>query len=96
MSFLAFMKILESSSTRYDKGIHLLSLGKMNKIYDQINPYITSGMQVLDVGCGTGALTLRGAMKGAIVKGIDINAEMLNICKDRIKQANLEDIIINL
>lgn len=91
MSFLAFMKILESSASRYDKGINFLSLGNMKKIYNKIDPYIQSGDKVLDIGCGTGALTLRAALKEAHVKGIDINAEMLAICTDRISAANVSD-----
>ena len=91
MSFLAFMKILESSASRYDKGINILSLGNMNKIYNKIDIFIHSGNKVLDIGCGTGALTLRAALKNAYVKGIDINAEMLAICAERIKKAELND-----
>ena len=85
------MKILESSSSRYDKGINLLSFGKMKKVYDQIDLYISPDMTVLDLGCGTGSLLLRAALKGAAVKGIDINPEMLNICRSRVKDANLEN-----
>ena len=91
MSFLAFMKILESSSSRYDKGINYISLGSMKKVYDKILPYCNIDSKILDLGCGTGALTLRAASKGSYVKGIDINAEMLNICRDRVKMAQLEN-----
>ena len=91
MSFLAFMKILESSATRYDKGINLLFFGRMNKIYDQISAYVSKDSKILDIGCGTGSLTIRSALLGANVKGIDINAEMLDICRRRIEEMNLKD-----
>ena len=91
MSFLAFMKILESSSSRYDKGINYISLGSMKKVYDKILPYCTNDTKILDLGCGTGALTLRAGSKGSNVKGIDINAEMLNICRERVNLARLDD-----
>lgn len=94
MSFLAFMKILESSASRYDKGISLLSLGNMNKIYDQINSYVDEGDKILDIGCGIGSLTIRAAGLGGIVKGIDINSEMLAICSKRIENFDLKENII--
>ncbi len=91
MSFLAFMKILESSASRYDKGINLLSLGNMNKIYDLIESYINNDDKILDIGCGTGSLAIRAASIGANVKGIDINAEMLAICSKRLENTNLKN-----
>jgi demethylmenaquinone methyltransferase/2-methoxy-6-polyprenyl-1,4-benzoquinol methylase len=44
---------------------------------------------VLDIGCGTGALTLRAAIKGARVKGIDKNPMMLKIAQKKAIEANL-------
>ena len=42
---------------------------------------ISSGVQVLDVGCGTGIYTQELLMKGARVIGMDISPEMLSIAK---------------
>jgi len=42
---------------------------------------------VLDIGCGTGALTLRAARNGAKVKAIDINAQMMEIAKQKIERS---------
>ena len=89
MSTYILMKILESSPSRYDKGISILSFGKLNKSYDRLVSQIQKGQLVLDIGCGTGALTLRAANKGAIVKGIDINAQMLDIAQKRSNEMNL-------
>jgi len=44
---------------------------------------------VLDLGCGTGTLTLKAASKGAAVKGIDINVQMLEIAQKRAEKAAL-------
>ena len=85
------MKVLESSATRYDKGIKIISFGKINKIYDQISNYITPGCKVLDIGCGTGAISLRVAQKGADVTGIDINPEMISICKEKADKLGLQE-----
>jgi ubiquinone/menaquinone biosynthesis C-methylase UbiE len=65
------MKVLESTPERYDAGIRMLTLGKLDQVYDRLASYIKSDQRVLDIGCGTGALTLRAALKGANVKGID-------------------------
>ena len=81
MSTYILMKILESAPSRYDKGIRILTLGRLDEAYDRLTSHIKRGQKVLDIGCGTGALTLRAALKGANVKGIDINPQMLEIAK---------------
>jgi demethylmenaquinone methyltransferase/2-methoxy-6-polyprenyl-1,4-benzoquinol methylase len=91
MSTYVLMKILESAPRRYDRGIRLLTLGRVDKAYDRLTSHIKPGQQVLDVGCGTGALSLRAAQSGAAVKGIDINAQMLEIADQRIAAAGLAD-----
>ncbi len=85
------MKILESSPDRYDKGIGILSFGTLNKSYDRLTSQIKKGQLVLDIGCGTGALTFRAASKGAIVKGIDTNPQMLDIARKRSNEKNLSE-----
>ncbi len=66
------MKIFESAPDRYDKGIRILTLGRLDKVYNHLTSYIKSGQRVLDIGCGTGALTLRAAQRSSKVKGIDV------------------------
>jgi ubiquinone/menaquinone biosynthesis C-methylase UbiE len=78
------MKILESAPDRYDRGIRILTLGRLDRVYDRLTSRIQKGQRVLDIGCGTGALTLRAARKGARVRGIDINPQMLKIAQKRI------------
>ena len=89
MSTYILMKILESAPSRYDKGIRVLTLGRLDKVYDRLASHIKGGQRVLDLGCGTGALTIRAAQKGAKVKGIDINPQMLEIAQKRAAEANL-------
>jgi ubiquinone/menaquinone biosynthesis C-methylase UbiE len=89
MSTYILMKVLESTPNRYDRGIRILTLGRLDKAYDRLASHIREGQSVLDLGCGTGALTLRAAQKGARVKGIDINAQMLDIARKRVAEANL-------
>ena len=87
MSTYVLMRILESAPHRYDLGIRLLTLGAVGPAYDRLVSHVDEGDRVLDVGCGTGALTLRAAEKGAHVKGIDVNTEMLAVAKDKISKA---------
>jgi demethylmenaquinone methyltransferase/2-methoxy-6-polyprenyl-1,4-benzoquinol methylase len=83
------MKVLESAPSRYDRGIRILTLGRLDKTYDRLVSRITGGQKVLDIGCGTGALTLRAARMGARVKGIDINPQMLEIARQKAARAGL-------
>lgn len=84
------MKLLESAPFRYDTGIRILTFGNIDKAYDRLIAHVKEHQRVLDIGCGTGALTLRAAQKGAKVKGIDINPLMLEIAKKRAAERELE------
>jgi demethylmenaquinone methyltransferase/2-methoxy-6-polyprenyl-1,4-benzoquinol methylase len=90
MSSFVYMKILESQPERYDRGITLLSLGAVDRcrrrlIEDNVRP----GLRVLEIGCGTGALTLLAAGKGADVVGFDVSAGMLSVARRKIDAAGL-------
>lgn len=90
MSTYVLMRVLESAPHRYDLGIRLLTLGSVDRAYDELVRHIDDGHRVLDIGCGTGALALRAALRGATVKGIDLDAQMLEIARRRAKQAGVE------
>ena len=89
MSTYVLMRILETAPRRYDAGIRLLTLGKLDRAYERLVSNIGGGQRVLDIGCGTGALTLRAARNGGQVTGIDISAEMLDIAGQRVREADL-------
>jgi ubiquinone/menaquinone biosynthesis C-methylase UbiE len=89
MSTYVLMRILESAPSRYDKGLRLLTLGRLDEAYDHLASHIEKGQRILDIGCGTGALTLRAAQRGAQVKGMDVGPQMLEIAQQRIEEANL-------
>lgn len=88
MSAYVLMKVLESAPGRYDLGIRLLTLGQVDRAYDRLVSRIQTGQRVLDIGCGTGALTVRAARRGARVVGIDVNAQMLDIARRRVAGIN--------
>lgn len=89
MSTYILMRILESTPSRYDLGIRIITLGRLGPIYDRLSSHIREGDRVLDVGCGTGALTLRAAQRGARVKGIDVNSQMLAIARKRVIEGDV-------
>ena len=83
------MKLLESAPSRYDRGIRLLIGRRLDKAYERLTSQIKEKDKVLDIGCGTGTLSLRAAKRGAVVKGIDINSRMLEIAQIRARKENL-------
>jgi ubiquinone/menaquinone biosynthesis C-methylase UbiE len=93
MSTYVLMRILESAPARYEFGIRILTLGRVDKAYDRLASHVESGSKVLDIGCGTGALTVRAAQRGAKVKGIDINAQMLEIARQKVRKAGLTETV---
>lgn len=94
MSTYVLMRILESSPRRYDLGIRLLTLGHLDRAYDRLVGRIERGQRVLDLGCGTGALTLRAARRDAAVKGIDVNPQMLEIADRRMREAGVAERVV--
>ena len=86
------MKWLETSPKDYDRGIQLLTLGKIQQIKEKIaNNYIREGMRVLEIGCGTGMLTSMMASRGAIVTGIDAAPAMLAEAEKKVAAEGLAD-----
>jgi len=85
------MKILESAPSRYDSGVHLLTFGGIDAAYDRLVSHVSRGQKVLDLGCGTGMLSLRAAQKGATVKAIDVNPQMLEIAARRARESGVLD-----
>ncbi len=85
------MKVLESRPKRYDLGIKLLTWGRVGKYHDYMASHVRKNQHVLDLGCGTGSLTIKLARMGAIVVGIDRNPDMSDIARVKIKNEQLED-----
>jgi magnesium-protoporphyrin O-methyltransferase len=53
-------------------------------------PVDLTGVTVLDAGCGTGALSLEAARRGAQVTAIDISPKLVGIAGDRFKAVSEE------
>jgi ubiquinone/menaquinone biosynthesis C-methylase UbiE len=80
VSTYVWMRILESAPHRYDFGIRLLSLGHIDSVHNQVAE-LARGPEALDLGCGTGNLTLRLAARGLRVTGVDLSPEMLGVAR---------------
>lgn len=55
-------------------------------------PESLAGKRVLDAGCGTGALALELANKGASVVAIDLSPNLIELAKERIAPADRQNI----
>jgi len=91
VSTYVLMRLLESAPRRYERGMRWLTFGHLDRAYDTLAGEIDPGASVLELGCGTGALTRRVARRGATVKGIDVNPEMLAIARAHVEAEQLSD-----
>ena len=82
MSTYVLMRWLESAPGRYDRGLKLLSRGRIEGVYEAIAERVAApGRRILDIGCGTGGVALACAARGARVSGIDHSTEMLAVAR---------------
>ena len=87
-----FMKWLETKPGDYDRGIQILTLGRIQHIKEEIaNGYVHEGTRVLEIGCGTGTLTLMMARRGATVTAIDASPRMLAEAEKKVKDSGLNE-----
>jgi ubiquinone/menaquinone biosynthesis C-methylase UbiE len=86
MSSLALMRLLESAPARYDAGIRMLTLGRVEQIRDALAEAAvpSPGTRVLEIGCGTGAVTQKLVARGASVTAVDQNPEMVERARARL------------
>ncbi len=89
-----FMKWLETTPGDYDRGIQLLTLGRLRGLKERLGAeYIQPGARVLEIGCGTGTLAILMAKRGAHVTAIDVSPLMLAEAQRKVKEVGLEDTI---
>ncbi len=78
MSTLVYMKMLEQNPVKYDRGMRIITVGRIDRIKREIaTAWIDPGHDVLEIGCGTGSLAALMTARGARVVGIDISDNML-------------------
>ncbi len=71
------MRKLEEEPDTYDSKFTTLTKGINLKVQDWILNRINSDESILEVGCGTGTLASKMALKGNNVLAIDINSKMI-------------------
>lgn len=77
-------------SNEYDRTLGSLSFHR--ELLDLVvsNTRVAEGDQVLDLGCGTGLLSLRYARKPCVsITGVDYSREMVKIFRDKIRRLKL-------
>lgn len=92
------MKWLETKPEDYDRGIRLLTLGRLYPLKQRIaSDYIQqngrSDVRVLEIGCGTGTLALLMAKQGARVTAVDASPAMLNEARRKATAAGFSEAI---
>jgi demethylmenaquinone methyltransferase/2-methoxy-6-polyprenyl-1,4-benzoquinol methylase len=80
------MRWLESAPERYDAGMNALTFGRVALLHDAVAEAATrrEHARVLEIGCGTGAVTQRLVARGAKVTAVDQNPEMLERARTRL------------
>jgi ubiquinone/menaquinone biosynthesis C-methylase UbiE len=87
-----FMKWLETKPSMYERGIRILTLGRLERMHALMGrEYARPGVHVLELGCGSGELVVRLARAGAQVEGIDASKAMLAEAKRRIERQGVGD-----
>jgi ubiquinone/menaquinone biosynthesis C-methylase UbiE len=87
-----FMKWLETSPQNYDRGIQILTLGRLKSLKEKIvNEFVRPGKRVLEIGCGTGSLAEMMAERGVSVTGIDASPAMLAEAQKRVADKDFKE-----
>lgn len=91
MSTLALMRWLEGSPERYDAGMRVLTLGRVTPLHAAVVAASVAkpGDRVLEIGCGTGSVTVRLVAAGARVTALDQAPAMLEQARARLPEADV-------
>jgi len=84
--------------TEYSQFAHVYDVFMEDAPYDQwvsftkdiCDKYDSSPKKVIDLGCGTGEISLRLANKGYVVTGVDLSQDMLTIADQKSQEQGLE------
>ncbi len=95
MSTLALMRFLESAPDRYDWGMTALTFGRVRSVHQAIAAAAVRApdAKVLEIGCGTGAVTQLIAERGAHVTAVDQNPQMLEIARRRLASQSAVELV---
>jgi ubiquinone/menaquinone biosynthesis C-methylase UbiE len=83
-------KIYQSEGDRYEALISREDYqGNIPRVIDEI--INVDGLEILDLGAGTGRLTLLLASRAKSIRAFDISAEMLRVCRERLIASGLSN-----
>jgi ubiquinone/menaquinone biosynthesis C-methylase UbiE len=83
-------KIYQSEGDRYEALISREDyLGNIPRTIDEI--IHVEGLDILDLGAGTGRLTLLLAPRAKSLRAFDVSAEMLRVCRERLIASGLSN-----
>lgn len=85
-----FMKLLERRPTSYDRRMEIASRGRVRAAKGAVAAEVSSGQQVLEIGCGTGELGAMMCARGASVEGFDLSPSMVEVARRRIAAEGLD------
>jgi ubiquinone/menaquinone biosynthesis C-methylase UbiE len=83
MIIYGLMKYIEKIPMRYDWMMNILTLGALNQGHQILLSEVRDGMEIMDVGCGTGKFAIEAARRGAKVTAVDANPQMLEMLRKK-------------
>ncbi len=86
------MRWLESAPDRYDAGMRALTFGRVERLHEAVALAADAGGPVLEIGCGTGAVTARMTARGLDVTAVDQSPEMIERARERLAQGTVGDV----
>ena len=82
--------MFDNVAADYDRLNHLMSLGIDKGWRRKAVKATGTALQVLDIACGTGDLSIGLARKGKKVTGADISDEMMKVMRDKVCREGLQ------
>ncbi|GIH03478.1 hypothetical protein Rhe02_15450 [Rhizocola hellebori] len=62
----------------------MISLGRIGRLYRQVADRVNEGSEVLEIGCGTGAVTSLLLARRCTVTGVDRSKQMLDVARRKL------------
>lgn len=79
----------EADGADGDDGLTLAQLRKIDGVLDYAG--VTEGSEVIEIGTGWGALSIRAARRGATVTSLTLSVEQQKLAEDRVREAGYAD-----
>jgi SAM-dependent methyltransferase len=85
----------DAAARSYDREFSQTALGRRLRdcVWRELEPVITPGDRFLELGCGTGEDTVWLARRGVRVRATDASAEMLEVTREKVAAAEVDDLV---